>query len=179
VKTTGSGFTQHRSEIFSDWACLPRLRTDDTCTDAAMTYAELCLVVIPDPYLPASDPLPAPKVKPYWLQNPNARVGLLVGHVFDVLAVKAGPEQVPILERLGNSGLLNSCFAQAEGVSGTLLLFASSGQPSQRFGLAPQGTHLVGRSGLIDVTPRDYRWLFVDVGAYGQPLNVEAVEDVL
>lgn len=179
VKSRGSGFTQHRRSINSDWACLELLRPDDTCTDAALTYSELGLVVIPDPYLPGSHALPGMKVKPYWQQHPIARVGLLVGSPFEVLAIKARREQVPILRRLGCNGLLDQCFAQAASSRGTFLLYASAGQASQQLGLAAQGVNLIGRSGRIDVTPRDYRWLTVDVDAYGDPLDVNAVRQVL
>lgn len=179
VKTTETGFAQHRRQISSDWACLELLRPDDTFIDAAVAYTELGLVVIPDPHLMDSHPLPRMSVKPHWQQHPNARVGLQTGHVFEVLALAVGPQRNAILSRLGSNGLLSSCFAQADSQKDTLLLYASSGRVSQPLGLAALGLRVIGRSGRIDVTPRDLRWRWVEVDTYGDPLDVQAVREVL
>lgn len=180
VKTVGRGFTQHRRPISSDWVCLPLLPPDETCTETARTYAELGLNVIPDPHLQSNHALPFPQVEPHWRHYPNARVGLLVGPPFEVLAIKTGPEQIQTLQRLDYLGLLDGCFAQAASHQGTYLLYAPSGRASsQQVGLKPRGVTLIGTGGRIDVTPRETRWLWVDVDAYGTPLDLDGLREVL
>src|SRR5690606_13406477 len=132
-------------------------------------YAELGLVVIPDPHLTDSNPLRAIKVKHHWRQNRAARVGLLTAHRFDVLEVGDGPEQRAVLDTLVLSGTLSSCFGQGESTGGTThLLFATDGLHTQRIGLARQGVRVIGRPGYVDVTPSVYRWLWVDIDLYDE-----------
>ncbi len=179
-RTGASDLTTHRTAVTPDWECLTLLQPEDPHIDAAAAYAELGMHVIPDPALPGSSPLPSrTAVLQHWRRAPHARVGLVTGTRFDVLAIRTDERGRRSLQLLAAVSLLDDCFAQLQRQDDVLLLFAPGGLRSGPIGMAAQGVNMVGLSDHIDVTPRHATWLFVEPRAYGQPVPVNRISEAL